>query len=316
MTRPKIHGRDHRRGGADPIPFDVLLAPSSLMGNVMQAARIVEISFGLNGAVLWLPSQEGPPVESGEFVRVGYMHADPTGIRHFEWLATRLHPVTGLDASVYRQTEPWQSRPWNGSIGVATTGNPVTLTPAPFGGNWNGYFYGMVGVSNDDGDVVHFQSAGGAINSDEQFGWDVTGVGHIGYLFHDFTTSDTGNITVSFASGSGSEKRVSIQRSIRTGAVTVGSVVAEDDLLTTNSLTPSLTDDVDPGSGVIVVTASQAPAGYQPSDVHLRPTVETWNRRPEDNLIPQLRYQGHLYPLWRDIGGLGQPGGGIDGGSP
>lgn len=311
--KPAIHGRDHRRGGADPIPFDVFLAPSGLMGRVMFEARLADISFGLSSGVLYVPSNEGPPVETGDTIRSSYAFADPDP-SFFDWIGSRAHIVTGLSTSVYRPVEPWESDPWFGRGSSSTTGASATITH--LGSNWNGFFYAFCAVSEDDSDVVHFQTPGLAVDDDEQYGWDVPGVGHIGYMFHDFNTSETGDLTVSFASGAGPRKVFGYIRMSRTGAVTVGAMAGETTGTGTSQSVITLTDDVPEDAGLMVIGATQAPSGYDPSLATSRPVVDIESRAQDNNLVPVYRIGSQLFPIMRDIGGLGQAGGDIDGGSP
>lgn len=330
---PARHGLDHVPGGYDPIPVEdpvVVMAPRQTMGACLPHARLAN-GLGLNGGVLWVPissafDEGATPPETGEVIR-GYLAFAEPGPGHFDWIAMRTHfipcwadnPFLGprIGHSNQYTNEPWQSSPWSGGSG--TGGTAASFDLAPLGGNWQGYFYGICGVSDDDADTVHFETPGGEIDRDEDYGWDVAGVGHIGYIFHDFDTSETDDLTISFASGSGPEKAAGFVRNSWVSGVTpvaVGAVYGESTAIQTAIASATLTDDMTDGSALIVVTATQGPAGFMPSDATSRPVVENRTRREVANSVPQFFWGGEYYEIFRDIGGMGQAGDDIDGGSP
>ncbi len=231
---------------------------------------------------------------AGDKIVVDYLHH--SGPR-FGWLAVRLHLVEGLTLNDYHLHEPGLSDPFDGSIGSYTATTTFDN------------FTSFMAVTNDEGETVSWDNGVGA----EQYSWDPTGVGHIGYAFHDFSVSPfTGTITASF-SGSSTQRSGAIGFSKGT-PVTVGTMVGENEILapgdsTTKQIDVTLTDDIPAGSVVIVVVASWDfdPDGASASfgdedvtdDVELRPFV-TFERSIFDDRaerIPHFYSKGQWWPV-------------------
>lgn len=270
-----IHGRNHRLRGSDPV--EIGLGPSALMGQVMSAAVIANGLAFLSGT-LWLPDRDGPALASGETLTIDYSHYDPPA--HFSWMAARLHIVSGLEDERYAYLNPWESAPWDGGIGSYASGSFTYHD-----------FVSVVAVTNDDGETVTWS---GAIASAEQYGWDPAGIGHIGYVFHDFAAPTTNSLSASF-SGSSTQRAGAIQFNSRTGAVTVGDVVAEGTATDTVRLGLTLTEDVPAGSQLILACAAQGPAGFAPGDATNRPNIEL--RPPDSDLVPKFKIGSQSYPI-------------------
>lgn len=291
-ARPPLHGRDHYLVGSDP--SEIGLAPASLMGAVIGQARLTT-GLGIYQGTLYIPDHDGPPLEAGETISVSFSHFEPAN--HFPWIAARVHLIDGLQVTDYNYIHPWEANPWFGGV-ASPSGGPET---------WDKFTTFAV-VTNDDGETATwtFPSSGTHV---EQYSWDVTGVGHIGYLLHDFTVAhETGSVTVAY-SGASTERDGTHNYNLG-GPVTVGAVIGANTATNQNLVVVTLTDDVPAGSQLLIVAASQAPAGFTAIDAGARPQV--FVRLPSSMLIPKYRDrdgQLHALPEIPVVGASGAVGG-------
>jgi hypothetical protein len=273
------HREAHRLGGPDEI--EIGLHPASLMGAVIGSQRLTN-GLGINKGTLYLPDRDGPPLTAGEEITLSFSHFET--INHFTWIGGRAHIINGLLDTNYDYIHPWESDPWGGGLGLPTSGSRT----------WNS-FTTFETVTNDDGETATwtFPSSGTHV---EQYSWDVTGVGHIGYLLHDFSVAnETGSVSVSY-SGSSTE-RVGAINFNRGSPVTVGDMVGEHTETTTSEVTITLTEDIPVGSGLLLVSATKADAGFFPTDAGTRPQVLIRNRLPSGNRAPKFRRGTQYYML-------------------
>lgn len=308
INRVRGRARNLERRFNSPDSGAVFLGPSALMG-IAVGGSFLTSGFGLYQGVVYVPDRDGEPLLAGETITVSYAHAAPKG--HFHFIAARVHIVNGFTVADYDYVEPLEGDPWAGSIG----GHTIT-DPYPFFGGWINTVT-FAAVTNDAGETVSWNLPDDGVTP-EQFSFDNTGVGHIGYLVHDFgPVRVPGNVTASF-SGASTEREGSTVW-CRGSGVTVGDTVAEDvfeSASITNHLDMTLTEDVPAGSQLLVVAAATGPTGYDPTDALARPTI--WTRQPAGDQVIKFRIDGQSYDVASLITALtsGEGSVDLDGGGP
>lgn len=289
-----------------PQPGVVQLRPPQMMGQAEPALNktIGSVALRSRGGIAYRPDAD-IGLLTGDYVYVDYLsQSDPVGGAsrrdQFIEIGARVHQISDLLLDEYNPRQAWQSDPWFG--GTASVGSTLN----PIGGDFDGYFYCFVGVGNSPGATVHFQTPGGAINANEQYGFDdVTGLGHIGYYFYNFTTTETGAITISFSAGSGMIGYVRMRRT-STG-VMLGADLGDNLETTSNEVGVQLTGDVPAGDATIVMTYTvdavpNLGAGTTTEgllDSWLRPTV--WDARgvndDKTTVTPHYFSDGRWWPI-------------------
>lgn len=302
-SKPGLHGRDHGLFGEDPVMVN--LGQATTMGAVVGASRL-STGFGLYQGTLYLPERDRKYLLAGEQIQVSFAHFEP--VSHFSWIAVRVHLISGLTVDDYDYVHPWEANPWAGGIGSYQAADPF-----PTFGGWHG-FVTFSASTNDDGETVTWTLPDVGATA-EQYSFDNTGVGHVGYMFHDFgAVRVPGNVTASF-SGSSTERAGAINWNL--GTVTVGAVVGEEELTgggVTSLLGVTLTDDIPPGSQLLVMAASAGGAGFSPTDAGNRPQL--FSRLPSGGTrVPKYRLGGVAHPFPElPLGGSSQGSSGPAGG--
>lgn len=254
----KNHARRHLPGGSDPLPgFDIAMRRPTRWGTGLFPASLdlgfpIGLGPGLTGVArtlrfrggyIWQPPEDGPDLVAGSGITVLYPHTGPS----FEWIGGRIHVITNCVLDRYWAASPIRSSPFGGSYGDITVPS----------GTHDNDFVVIAGITNDDSDTITWSSPIGA----EQYGWDVAGIGHLGYAFHQFGTF-TGAITASY-SGTNAAGSFTTWYDGHPG-YTVGAVVAENEAgaaifpgTRDKGIRLELTDDVAAGSTVMIVVATQ-----------------------------------------------------------
>ncbi len=261
-TVPSAVGENRKRIQileATPPPTDLIqMRPPALMGWCMYPAAVttpdVTPTLRCRGAYAYRLDEDLDLV-AGDFLNVSYNWRSGA---FYKWVGARAHLVTGLKMDTYNIDNPNGSNPHFGSRGSY-------FNPTPYVHN---FFMTYMAVTNDDTDTVTW-TAPAAVGA-EQYGWDVSGAGHIGYAFHDFTGTGTNSADTASFSGAATEKEGSITTMFAEtlGApVTVGAMVGENETTQISRGVPiELTQDVPAGSVMIIVVASQDWEFSQDSD--------------------------------------------------